>query len=244
MHGRLHIVNEQRGATMRRARLYVIPVFGLLAAAETGCAGAQQPTPAEQAQQNLDQAQKNLDQARQREKQAAEQQKDVTAAHEQTVKAQQQLAEAQKKEEEKRASAQRLQQQANQQMQQANQQAQAATAPRQGGFAAEGQRTISGHLLQANPSQIVLQAQDGRTITVDIDDRTRVLIGGEQRSAADLQRGADVRVAYVAYQDASGRPTAVTIEVPSAGTRSPPGPDAGTTASPMPGSDDSQRTGD
>jgi hypothetical protein len=222
---------------MRRARLYVIPVFGLLAAAETGCAGAQQPTPAEQAQQNLDQAQKNLDQARQREKQAAEQQKDVTAAHEQTVKAQQQLAEAQKKEEEKRASAQRLQQQANQQ-------AQAATAPRQGGFAAEGQRTISGHLLQANPSQIVLQAQDGRTITVDIDDRTRVLIGGEQRSAADLQRGADVRVAYVAYQDASGRPTAVTIEVPSAGTRSPPGPDAGTTASPMPGSDDSQRTGD
>jgi len=241
MHGRLHIVNEQRGATMRRARLYVIPVFGLLAAAETGCAGAQQPTPAEQAQQNLDQAQKNLDQARQREKQAAEQQKDVTAAHEQTVKAQQQLAEAQKKEEEKRASAQRLQQQANQQMQQANQQAQAATAPRQGGFAAEGQRTISGHLLQANPSQIVLQAQDGRTMTVDIDDRTRVLIGDERRSAADLQRGADVRVAY---QDAGGRPTAVTIEVPSAGTRSTPGPDAGTTAAPMPGSDGSQRTGD
>jgi hypothetical protein len=229
---------------MRRARLYVISVSGLLAAAATGCAGAQQPTPAEQAQQNLDQAQKNLDQARQREEQAAEQQKDVTAAHEQTVKAQQQLAEAQKKEEEKRESARRLQQQANQQMQQANQQAQqaqAATAPQQGGFAAEGQRTISGHLLQANPSQIVLQAQDGRTMTVDIDDRTRVLIGDERRSAADLQRGADVRVAY---QDAGGRPTAVTIEVPSAGTRSTPGPDAGTTAAPMPGSDGSQRTGD
>lgn len=209
-------------------RSYWIPLAGLLAAAASGCASSRQVSADEQAQRNLNQAQDNLRQAQQDEKNAADQQKNVVAAHERTAKAQQQLAEQQKKEDEERAKANQLQRQAEQHARQANeqaQQAQALTQPQPGTVDAQGRRTVAGHLLQANPSQIVLQARNGQTMTLDVNDGTRVYVGDEQRSAADLQQGTDARVAY---DESGGRPTAVTIQVPPAGTPDTPATAPGT----------------
>jgi hypothetical protein len=80
-------------------------------------------------------------------------------------------------------------------------------------------QTATGKVSQATSSQLTLQTQAGRTMTFQIDPRTRVLLGTEQRSVAEIQQGAD---AQVAYDPKAGRLTALVIRVMPAGTQPAP----------------------
>lgn len=215
----------------------VLPLAATLAVAAS-CASAQRP-----ADQADEQARRDLGEARDAQQKAAEQEKNVAAARQEVVKAQQQLAAAQRRESDEQAKLQQLQQQANQRAQQARAVAPAgAPAPGVAGSALpQSAQIISGHVLQARPNQLVLQARNGQTLTLDVNDQTRVVIGGEQRSASELQQGADARVSY---ENTTGRPTAVMVEVPRAagaparatGAAIPP-PAPGYPATPAPGSE-------
>ena len=69
-----------------------------------------------------------------------------------------------------------------------------------------------------------------------VNDRTSVMVGSEQRSAAEIQRGADARVAY-SYTGDGSQPTALTIQVTPLTTAPPPGSfgtGSQSTAIPMP----------
>jgi hypothetical protein len=219
-------------------KAYVLPLAGLIAVAGTSCASAQHPRPAEQAANaGATGANESLTQAQQR----------VDAAHQDVVRYQQQLADAQRRESDERGKLRQLQQQANpnaRPLDEQASQAKAAPAPLAAGQAgASGERSISGHLLQATPRQLVLQSQDGQTMTLDLNDQTRVLVGGELRSAADLQQGADARVAY---EDNNGRPTAIMVQVPRADSSAaqPPGgasPSPGASAAPDPNANPGSR---
>jgi hypothetical protein len=58
-------------------------------------------------------------------------------------------------------------------------------------------------------------------MSFQVDPRTRVLVGMEQRSVTDLQQGAEARVAYDPREN---DPAAVAIHVSSAGRRLPAPP--------------------
>ncbi len=100
-------------------------------------------------------------------------------------------------------------------------QTQATPMPQTPGVDAQGRRTVAGHLLQAEPSQIVIQDPTGQTMALDVNDQTQIWVGGERRSAADLQQGEDARVAY---DNVGGRPAAVTIQVSPAAPGATPIP--------------------
>jgi hypothetical protein len=224
---------------------FVLPLAGLLALAAS-CAHGQRP--AEQTSV-ADEAQRNLREAQQEQQRAMDEEKNVAAARQEVVRAQQQLAQAQKKENEERTKLQQLQQQSNLHMRQAEQARQVAQggAPAQaatGELGPQGQQIVSGHLLEVRPGQLTLQAQSGQTVTLDMNDQTRVFIGGERRSSTELQQGADARVAY---ENTTGRPIAITVDVPHAGPQAPssgttqppdsPAPAPGYRAAPAPGSE-------
>ena len=206
---------------------WVLPLAGLLALAGSSCATTQRPSGAEQASATDEQSKQEMRQAQEAQQRAAEQEKNVSAAREEVAKAQQQLAQAQRREGEERAKFQQLQQQASLHMSRAQATQQAGPAPAAGApgvpapagqQALAGPQTISGHVLQARPNQLVIQERNGQTLTLDVNDRTQIFVGSERRSAAELQQGADARVAY---DNASGRPTALTVEVPRAGAAAP-----------------------
>lgn len=209
-------------------------IAGLLAVTVGGCAterserraAAPPQTPAQQAQRSADAA---AQQAASTEQQLAQARQRLEAAHQESVKAEQQRAQArqqlQQADQRAAAAAQRIgQEQSNVARldQAAREQREAATDARiQAQLAAEeaqGLRSEAGRIAQATPTRVVLEVQGGRTVSFQIDPRTRVLVGTEQRSVADLQQGAEARVAYDPRET---DPAAVAIHVNSAGRRMP-----------------------
>jgi len=181
-------------------------IAGLLAASLASCAHERKPT-AEQAPPAPQAAPQAVQEAPKRQDDVTQAQARLEAAHQDVVTAQQQLAQAQRREEQERASVQQLEIKARQDLERASQLAYQAEQ-------AQGLRTATGRVAQATPSRVLLQLQDGRTMSFQVDDRTRVLVGGEQRSVSDIQQGADARVAY---EPKGAEPTAITIRLPSLG---------------------------
>jgi hypothetical protein len=132
----------------------------------------------------------------------------LEAAHQDVLTAQQQLAAAQRREEEERAHVQQLEIKARQDLDRASQLAYQAEQ-------AQGLRTATGRVAQATPSRVLLQMQDGRTMSFQVDDRTRVLVGSDQRSISAIQQGADARIAY---EPKGPEPTAITIRIAPLGS--------------------------
>ncbi len=186
---------------------YMLPLAGALAAA-VGCAHERSRTPAEQTRAAEEQSQKAYGSAAAEQEQLAEQQKRVDAAHQDAVKAQEQLTLAQTHEEQERAKADQLKRQSAQHLEEARQEAQHAY-----GATSRGQRqgSAAGRIAEATADQIVLETPSGGTMTFRVDDRTTVLIGGEQHSAADIQQGADALVGYDTSQ--GGQQSAIMIQV-------------------------------
>jgi hypothetical protein len=199
---------------MNFTRVFGVRGAWLLVAALASCAHKQ--SAAERQQSAAEQSQSAFQAAAQDQRELAEQQKRLEAAHNAVVAAQQQLAQAQVREDQERSRTQELQQRVSQHMQQAQQRAQQAQAEAE---QAQGIQSVAGQVMLATPSHVVLQAQGGRTYTFNVDQRTRVLVGTEQRSISDVQRGAD---AQVAYDPRAGQPTALTIRVTPAGSQTNP----------------------
>lgn len=213
---------------------------GLLAGTLAACAGRQEkeqraqappPTPAEQAQRAAQQA---AQQAQQADKDLAAAQQRLKAAHQEAVKAEQahaqarqavvqaeqQAVQAQQRVAQERSTVQQLDAQVQQRREQA------AVAAEQAAFAAEqaqGLQSAQGRITEASPWRVVLETEGGRRMSFDVDQRTRVMMRGEQRSVAELQQGADARVAY----DPRGNvPAAVAIHVSPARNRAAQPPPA------------------
>ena len=181
-----------------------------LAACSHGKKEAPAPPPAPPPKPTAaEESQKSLELARQEQAALIEQQKKVEASHQAVIAAQDQLAKAQTQEQQERAKAQQLQEQANRNFQEGMLQAQRAQAGLSGGT--DGMQTVAGTVAQASSSQVVLQTPNGRTMSFNVDSRTRVLVGSESRSVTDIQRGADAQVAY--DPKAGGQMTALIIRV-------------------------------
>ncbi len=205
---------------------YGAALLGLLAGAVPGCAhrqeSKQQPAAQTAGTQRAQQAsQTAAQQAAQADQQLAQARQRLEAAHQAQIQAEQQRAQARQQAAQADQRATQAQQQIGQE--QANLEradlaarqahSRATEAAMQAQVAAEeaqGLRSAEGRIAQASPSRLVLQVQGGQTIAFDIDGRTRVLVGTEQRSVSDLQQGAEARVAY----DPRGpEPAAVAIHV-------------------------------
>jgi FlaG/FlaF family flagellin (archaellin) len=200
-----------------------VAIAGLLAGALASCAHerrtakAQQPTEAQRTQQAFQEAAKGQEQL-------AGAQKRLDAARQDVARAQQQLAAAQQREARERENVQQLGIKARQDLERANalaQQQQLAAEQ------AQGLSSAAGRITEATPSRVVLHAQDGRTMSFHLDQRTRVLVGSEQRSISAVQQGADARVTY---DPAGPEPTALTIRVTPV---TPGGRDAGQAPAPV-----------
>jgi len=187
-------------------------IAGLLAASLASCAHEKKPTaqappaPEPSAQQQGQQQQAAVEQAPRPQADLAGAQSRLDAAHQDVLRAQQQLEQAQRQEEQERASVQQLEIKARQDLERASQLAYQAEQ-------AQGLRTATGRVAQATPSRVLLQTQDGRTMAFHVDERTRVLVGAEQRAVSEIQQGADARVSY---EPKGAEPTAITIRLPSA----------------------------
>jgi len=189
----------------------------MLAAALASCSHEkkeQAPPPKPTA---AEQSQKSFQLAAQEQRELVDQQSKVETAHAGVVAAQEQLSKAQAQEQQELLKAQQLQERANLHVKEGMRSAQMgqAGAPTAG---LEGLQTVTGTVAQVTSSQVVLQARNGRPMTFDVDSRTRVLLGTEQRSVSDIQRGADAQVAY----DPRVGATALIIRVTPAGTVRPP----------------------
>jgi hypothetical protein len=145
---------------------------------------------------------------------------DLEMADQNVGTAQQQLVEAQRRQEQARAKVGQLEIQARQDLDRARQLAYEAEQ-------AQGLRAATGRVAEATPSRVLLRLPDGRAMSFQVNERTRVLVGSEQRSVADIQQGADARVAY---EPKGAEPMAVTIRIAPLGREmgvtpaSPPGP--------------------
>jgi hypothetical protein len=187
---------------------------GLLAASLTSCAHEKKRVTAEQAPA-APQPTQAVQQPPQLQEQLAQAQTGLEAAHQDVVRAQEQLALAQRREEQERARVQQLEIQARQDLDRASQLAYQAER-------AQGLEAASGRIMQATPSRVLLELQDGRTLSFNVDDRTKVLVGSEQRSVSEIQLGADARVAF---EPKGEERTAITIRLAPLGgaSRSEPG---------------------
>ena len=174
-------------------------------------------TQAAQADRAVAEAQRRLDAAHQAsvaaERQRAQAQAQISQAQQHAEQAQQQIAVEQTNLQAAEEAARQSHAQATEVAVQAQLQAEQA----------QGLQSASGRIAQATPSRVVLQTPDGRTAAFDIDARTRVLVGTQARSVADLQEGADARVAYDAR---GGVPAAVAIHLTPARTGTVPAPAA------------------
>jgi hypothetical protein len=159
-------------------------------AAATAAAGTEKPKTLQQTSQDL-----------------AAQQTQVETAHQAVLATEQQLAQQRAREDQERAKLIAIQQSASRTLEEAQLRTrQEAAASAQ----AQGLQTVTGEVVEASSSRVILHAEDGRTMTFAVSPRTRVLVGVEQRSVKDLQQGADAQVAYDGKTD---RATAVTIHV-------------------------------
>jgi hypothetical protein len=82
--------------------------------------------------------------------------------------------------------------------------------------AAQGLQSATGRITQTSGNRMVLEVPGGRAMSFQLQPRTRVLMGTEQRSVTELQQGAEARVAYDPREP---DPAAVTIHVSPAGSR-------------------------
>lgn len=208
---------------------------GLVAATVGGCAHDPTPqqrqaaapqTPAQQAQRHAENAAR---QATSTEQQLAQARQKLEVSRRESFTAEQQRAQARQQVQQADQRAVAIQQRIGQEQSNvarlesaAREQREAATdAAIQAQLAAEeaaGLRSAAGRIAQASASHVVLETQGGRTMSFQIAPGTRVLVGTEQRSVADLQQGAEARVAYDPRQS---DPAAVAIHVSSAGRRLP-----------------------
>ncbi len=207
-------------------------IAGLLVATLGACAHEKKPAAAAApGTQQAQQAQRANEQVAQADRELAEARKRLEAAHQevatieqQRAQARQQLAQAEQKSAQtqqriaqEQANVERLDAAARQQRERA---ARAAEQAQLAAEQAQGLRSAAGRIAEATPSRVILEGQDGQTTVFQIDQRTTVLVGTERRSVAELQQGADARVAY----DPKGnQPAAVTIHVTPARDR-PPAP--------------------
>lgn len=207
---------------------------GLLAAAVAvgGCAhrqareAASPGTPAQQAQRSADAAAR---QAASTEQQLAQARKRLEAAHQASIQAERQRAQARQQVQQADQRAVEAQQRIGQEQARVSQLEQAARQEREAATdaavqaqlaseQAQGLQTVAGRIAQTAPDHVVLEVPGGRTMSFPIEARTRVLVGTEQRSVADLQQGAEARVAY---DPRESEPAAVVIHVNSARTGTP-----------------------
>ncbi len=150
----------------------------------------------------------------QREQELADAQSRLEAANEEVLEAQKQLSLAREREEQARSSVQQLEIQARQDLERASELAYRAER-------AQGLEAAVGRVMQATPSRVLLELRDGRTMSFQVDDRTKVLVGSELGSVSEIQQGADARVAF----DPKGERTAVTIRLaPLGGELGPASP--------------------
>ena len=192
--------------------LYILPLASWIVVGG-GCAGQRSQSAAELTKAAEERSQEAYSRASEAQAQAAAQEKRAQEAHEQVLAAKQRLSQAQAVEEQERLKAQHLKEQADRHLREASQVARQAE-----GAAARGQpsgvQTIAGQVAQATAAEVVLQTEGGRTMTFEVAPRTRILIGGEERSTEEIQQGAD---ALVSYETSGGRLNAVTIQVSPAG---------------------------
>lgn len=213
-----------RIGTWRSAALAGLVVAGTAG----GCAASPEkrpqasapPTAVQQAQRASDQA---AQQVQQTDRELAAARKRLEAAHQESIRAEQQRAQARQQLAQAEQSAAQAQQRIAQERANVQRLDAAALAAERAQAAAEeaqGLKSATGRIVQAGPSRVVLDLPGGRAMAFDIDHRTQVLVGQERRSIAELQQGAEARVAY----DASGpEPAAVTIHVaPARARRAPP----------------------
>lgn len=230
---------------MARMTWRVAAIAGLLAATVGGCAHERResagaggaPAASTAAEQRAQQARRSADaaakQAATADQQLADARRRLDAARQDSLRAQQQQLQARQQAQQaiqqadqhataaqqrigqEQASVARLEQTARQQRDAATEAAmQAQIASEE----AQGLRSAAGRIVQTSPGRMVLEEQDGRTMSFQVAPGTRVLVGTEQRSVTELQQGADARVAYDPRQP---DPAAVVIHVNPAGSRMP-----------------------
>jgi dsDNA-specific endonuclease/ATPase MutS2 len=186
-----------------------------LACAHQQSASTQNPMEARVAA-SQQQSQEALKRAHDAQQKAAEQEKKAADARQEVAKAQQALTQAQQKAQTEQQKAQQLQQQANQATQQASREAQQSqrTASQQlseqGGMVQRGELSVAGPVRDASSRSVTVQTPDQGAMTFRVTDQTRVTIDGRQASAAEIQPGADARVAY---QVGGLEPSAMAIQV-------------------------------
>ncbi len=157
------------------------------------------------ARQRLDASRQDAARAEHQREQARQQ---LSQAEQRSFQARQRVAQEQ-------ANVRRLDALAREQRRQAEDEAvQAQLAAEQ----AEGLSTAEGRVAAASPSRVVLDVPNGGTMAFQVDATTRVLVGTEQRSLADVQQGAEARVAYDPH---ASTPAAVTIHLMPAREQTP-----------------------
>lgn len=183
---------------------------------------------AQRAEQRAQQSERELVQARQRlegaRQEAAKARQQQAQARQQLAQAEQQAAQSQQRVGQEQAGIQRLEVQAREHRTQA---IQAAVQAHIADEEARGLQAAEGRLAEASPTRVVLELNDGRTMSFQVDPRTRVLIGAQERSVAELQHGADARVAY--DPRAADRAAVSILVTPARGVPPPPA-----SASPQP----------
>lgn len=200
---------------MKTPRLHLLTATWLLGSALPSCAHKEPakppPVAVDPAKKAEEASQKAFQQAAQVQQEVAAQQTRLDAAHKEVVAAQQRLAQAQVLEEQERSKMLQLQQRADIRLQEARRGVQEAQSAAE---QAQGVQTVVGQVKQATSTHVVLQTQGGQAMMFVLDRRTRVMIGTEQRSVADIQQGAD---AQVAYEPGAGQPTALSIRLTPVG---------------------------
>jgi hypothetical protein len=83
-----------------------------------------------------------------------------------------------------------------------------------------GEHVVSGQVVAAAPTQLVLQSSGGQ-MTLQMDQSTTIRIDGRESSAQNIVQGEQARVSY--QMSASSRPTATQVEVSSTGQFPPQG---------------------
>jgi endonuclease/exonuclease/phosphatase (EEP) superfamily protein YafD len=182
-----------------------VAAAGLLVAVLGGCASQEKkpvaqappPTPSQRmaaqasaADQQLATGRRQLEAARQTSLSADAQQSQVK---EQLATAEQKSSEAQARVAQEQANVRRLEASSTELHAQAEQ---AAIQEQLAAEEAMGLQSVSGRIAAASPGRVLLQGQGGRSIAFEVNPKTKVLVGSQQRSIAELQQGAEARVAF------------------------------------------------
>lgn len=204
---------------------YVLPFAGLLAiagsCASTSKQASESPNPTTREVASSQQASEQaLKRAADAQKAATEQAQKSAEAQARVRSDEEKLRQDQDTARQEQAKAQQLQLQGNQESQQATQQAQqqqrraASALAQQTQDVSKGQQVAAGLVTQVRPDEVVVQPPSGQAMKIRINDSTQVKIHGRASSADQIQEGQQARVAY---EPSVNGPTAVSINVSSAG---------------------------